>query len=79
MIFFSLKKFVIALNSFRPNIIKVWTKYCNKIGCTLRLQLHLIYFLLDVNFDQSTFELHFLLIFSIFAKFQKDQRLITIP
>ena len=29
---------------FKPNIIKFWTKFSNKlIGCRLRLQLHSIY------------------------------------
>ena len=59
MIFFPLKKIITTLNSFRPNIIKVWTKFRNKIGCRLKLQLHSIYFLLDVNVDKLTFELHF--------------------
>ena len=33
--------------------------------------------LLDANFDKSTVRLHYLHIFSIFAKFQSDQRLIA--
>ena len=45
MIFLPLKKFVIILNFLRPNIIKLWTKFGNKLGCSsLRLQLYLIYF-----------------------------------
>ena len=31
-------------------------------------------FLLDVNFDKSTVKIHFLRIFSMFAKFSKDQK-----
>ena len=34
-------------------------------------------FLLDVNFDKSTIRLHFLLIFSMLAKFLEDQKLIA--
>ena len=34
-------------------------------------------FLLNVNFDKSTIGLYFILIFSIFAKFLEDQRLIA--
>ena len=69
-------------NFFRPNIIKFWTKFGNKLGCILKQQLHSIFFffilLLDVNFDKSTIELHFFLISSVFANFQKDQRTIAI-
>ena len=69
LIFLSLKKFVTMWIFFKPNVIKHWTKFDNKLGCKLRLQLHSIFFLLDVNFDKSTFGLHFLLISSILAKF----------
>ena len=34
-------------------------------------------FLLDMNFDKSTVELHFLFISSMLAKFQKDQKSIA--
>ena len=55
MIFLPLKKFVIILNFLRPNIIKLWTKFDSKLGCSnLRLQLYLIFFLLIMNFDKST-------------------------
>ena len=72
MIFLPLKKFVIILNFLRPNIIKLWTKFGNKLGCSsLRLQLYLIYiFLLIMNFDKSTIGLHILLISSILVNFQ---------
>ena len=59
MIFLPLKKCVTTLNFFRSNIIKLWTKFSNKLGCRLRLQLHLIFFLLDMNFNNSTIRLHF--------------------
>ena len=36
-----------------------------------------IFFLLDVNFVKSTIGLHFLFIFSMFAKFWEDQRFIA--
>ena len=42
-------------------------------GCNLRLQLHSICFLLEVNFDKSTIRLHFLFISFILAKFSKKQ------
>ena len=46
MIFLPLKKFVIILNFLRPNIIKLSTKFDNKLGCSnLRLQLYLILFI----------------------------------
>ena len=54
MIFLAVKKYVTTLNFVRPNIIKLWTKFSNKLGCKLRIQLHLIFFLLDMNFDKST-------------------------
>ena len=62
MIFLLLKKYVTTLNIFRLNIIKFWTKFCNKLDCKLKLQLHSIYiyiYIFDVNFDKSTIELHF--------------------
>ena len=64
------KKIVTPLNFFRLNIFKLWTKFGNKFGCRLKLQLHLIHFLLDVNFVKFTIGLHFLLIPFILAKFQ---------
>ena len=41
------------------------------------LKLLLLFFLLDVNFDKSTIKLNFLILFSILAKFQEDQRSIA--
>ena len=72
MIFLPQKKCVTTLNFFRPNIIKLWTKFSNKLGCILRLQLHSIFFLLDMNFNNSTIRLIFFLIFSMLAKLQKN-------
>ena len=43
MIFLLLKKYVTTLNFFRLNIIKFWIKFCNKLDCRLKLQLHSIY------------------------------------
>ena len=47
--FFSIiiRKILTTLSFFRPNIIKLCTKFDNSFGCRLRLQLHLIFFLLD--------------------------------
>ena len=62
MIFLLLKKYVTTLNIFRLNIIKFWTKFCNKLDCRLKLQLHSIYiyiYFIGLNFDKSTIELHF--------------------
>ena len=68
-----------TIKFFRPNVIKFWTKFGNKFGCTLKVTTSLnIFFFLDVNFDNSTIELHFFLISSILAKFQEDQRSIII-
>ena len=39
--------------------------------------LNIFFFLLDVNFDKFTIRLHFFLISSILAKFQENQRVIT--
>ena len=66
-----------TLNFFKPNIIKLLKNFGNKLRCKLIVQLHSIFFLLDVNFDKFTIELHFLLISSILAKFQEDQRSIA--
>ena len=52
-------------------------KFDNKLGCSLRLHLQKN-LLLDVNFDKSTIELHFLLISSMLAKFPENQTLIGI-
>ena len=43
-----------------------------KIGYNLILQPYLIYFLLEVNFDKSIGELHFLLISSMLTKFLEN-------
>ena len=59
------------LNFVRVNIINFWTKFDNKLDYRLRLQIHSIFFLLDVNYNKFTIELHFFLISSIFVKFQK--------
>jgi len=59
MIFFTLKKkCVTTLNYFRPNIIKFWTKFSNKLSCKLKLQLHSIFFLLAMNFNNYRIRLH---------------------
>ena len=43
--FFTLKKCVtILIFFFRSNIVKLWTKFSNKLSCKLRLQLHSIFF-----------------------------------
>ena len=66
------------LKFFRPNIIKLCTKFSNKFDYILTLQLHSNIFLLDVNFEKSTIEIHFLLISSmLLAKFQENQRSMT--
>ena len=77
MDFFSLKNICDCPKFLRSNIIKFWTKLGIKIGYRLRLQLHSIYFLLDVNFVKFTIGLDFLLISSILAKFQKDKKSIA--
>ena len=55
MIFLPLKKICDNPKFLRLNKIKLWTKFSSKLGCRLRLQLHLIYIylLLNVNFDKS--------------------------
>ena len=65
------------LKFFKPNIIDFWVKFGIKLGYRLRIQLHLIFFLLDVNFHKSIIDLHFFLISFMLAKFQKDQRSIA--
>ena len=50
------------------------TKFSYKIGCNLRLQPYSIFFLLEVNFDKSTIELHFLRISFMLAKYLKNER-----
>ena len=65
------------LKFFKPNIIDFWEKFGIKLGYRLRIQLHLIFFLLDVNFHKSIIDLYFFLISFVLAKFQKDQRSIA--
>ena len=65
------------LKFFKPNIIDFWEKFGIKLGYRLRIQLHLIFFLLDVNFHKSIIDLHFFFISFVLAKFQKDQRSIA--
>ena len=44
MIFLPSKKICDNPKFFRLNKIKLWTKFGNKLGCKLSLQLHLIFF-----------------------------------
>ena len=68
-----------ALNFSKSNIIKLQTKFDNKLGYKLRLQLHSIFLFIGVNFDKSISSgLHFLFISSILTKFFEYQRSITI-
>ena len=90
MIFFIFKKTETILNFCRSNIIKLWTKFGNKLDYSLvdkgynstsyiYIYIYIFFFLLlDVNFDKSTIGLpFFFLVSSILAKFQEDQRLIA--
>ena len=43
----------------------------------ITLQLYLIFFLLNVNFDKFTIGLHFLLMSYMFAKFSEDKKSIA--
>ena len=52
-------------------------KFDYKLDYSLKLQLHSISLLLDVNFDKFTIRLHFFHISFMLAKFPKNQRLIT--
>ena len=54
------------------NDIMKMTKFRYKIGCSLKLQLYSIFFLLEVNFDKFTIGLHLLLIFSILVEFLEN-------
>ena len=47
MIFFTLKKkkVVTSLNFLKPNIIKLWIKFDNNLGCKLKLQLNSVFFI----------------------------------
>ena len=77
MIFFPVKKMCYHPKFFRLNIITLWTKFSNKLGCRLILQLDSIFFLLDMNFGKSIIGLQFFFKSSIFAKFQKYEISIT--
>ena len=68
MIFFIFKKTETILNFCRSNIIKLWTKFGNKLDYSLvdkgynstsYIYIYIFFFLLDVNFDKSTIGLPF--------------------
>ena len=78
MIFFTFKKNCDHPKFFfRFNIMKLWTKLDKKLCYKLNIQFHLIFLLLDVNFDKSTIELHFLLYHPCSQNFNKIKGLIT--
>ena len=52
-----------------------WVQVTLDVTLSNITQLNIFQF--DVNFDKSTIRLHYLHIFSILAKFQGNQRLIT--
>ena len=85
-------KLVFFLNFFLISILKTKTDKWDNFIITLEIyihiythqrrqswaiKLHLIFFLLDVNFDKFTVRLHFLFIYSMFVKFSEDQILIV--
>ena len=71
MISLSLKRICDHPKFFKLSIITFWTKFGNKLSCRLRLQLYLIFFLLNVNFDKCTIGLHFLLYFPYLQNLKK--------
>ena len=48
------------------------TKFGYKLGCSLKLQVHLIFFYSDVNIEKSTIGLHFIFISYMLAKISED-------
>ena len=56
----------------------ILTKFGNSQGCIFKITTILNILLLNMNFNKSTIELHFLLISSMFAKFPENQRSIAL-
>ena len=64
MIFLPLKKCVTTLNFFKLNIIKLQTKFSNKLTqLQTKATTSLDIFLMDTNFDKSTIRLHFVFLY----------------